>query len=232
MGRGSALRRATALLSVALLAAGVFVAGLKTAPLLRKGPDNSLPTRIGNRVGESKSIHAAVRSLRSQGIIVRPNVRQSLDALLYWYDKRLDLQANLSTPDGTPDLVHLLAYAATVDDATAVSLVPYRPGLTELRGRMGILDGGGADINSALFWLFANRKNPQIDTDGVITVLAGVWKQRPEIHQQFVTDGRLQLVPFLFWAANVPFDDPSISDLTRIQYQLEQLPAEFSVAAS
>ncbi len=210
-----------------LVLVGVFAAGVIVAPRFDDGPDNSLPTRIGNDVGKSQSLDGVVRGLRAQGVIVRPNVRQSLGALLYWYDKRDDLRANLSASDGSPDLVRLLAYAATVDDATAVSLVPYRPGLGELRGRLGIIEGGGADINSALFWMFANRADPQIDTDPVITVLAGVWKQRPELHQQFLAGGRLQLVPLLFWAANVPSEDPSLTDLTRIQYQLEQLPAEF-----
>ncbi len=231
-GENGTRKSVAAVVATVLLGLGVFTAGVKTAPLLDSGPDNSLPTRIGNDVGKSTSVGAAVAELRSQGIIVRHNVRQSLNALLYWYDRRTDLQQNLSTPVGTPDLVALLSYAASVDDATAVSLVPYRPGLAELRGRMGILDGGGADINSALFWLFANRVDPQIDTDGVITVLASVWKQRPEIHEQFLSGGRLQLAPLLFWAANVPVDDPAAQELARIQYQLEQLPAEFRAARS
>ncbi len=214
------------LAAVLLVIAGSFVGGVKAAPRFRTGPDNSLPTRIGNNIGPSQSVDAALKELRAEGVHIRPNVRQSLDALLYWFDRRPDLQSNLGRPDGSPDLVRLLAYAASVDDATAVSLVPYRPGLSELRGRMGIIDGGGADITSALFWLFANRPDPQIDTDAVITVLVGVWKSRPEIHEQFVVQGRLQLVPYLFWAANVPSDDPSLAMLTPIQYQLEQLPAE------
>jgi hypothetical protein len=224
---GSARVASVGRLAAALLVvAGSFAGGVKTAPRFRTGPDNSLPSRIGNNVGPSRSIDAALKQLRIEGVLIRPNVRQSLDALLYWFDKRPDLRSNLGRPDGSPDLVPLLAYAATVDDATAVSLVPYRPGLSELRGRMGIIDGGGADITSALFWLFANRPDPQIDTDAVITVLAGVWKSRPEIHEQFLVQGRLQLVPYLFWAANVPSDDPSVTVLTRIQFQLEQLPAE------
>lgn len=214
------------LVAVLLVVGGSFGGGIKAAPRFRPGPDNSLPTRIGNNVGTSKSIEATVKKLRGEGVLIRPNVRQSLDALLYWFDRRPDLQTNLGRPDGSPDVARLLSYAAIVDDATAVSLVPYRPGLSELRGRMGIIDGGGADITSALFWLFANRRDPQIDTDGVITVLVGVWKSRPEIHQQFLVDGRLQLVPYLFWAANVASDDPSLAVLTPIQYQLEQLPAE------
>ncbi len=157
---------------------------------------------------------------------MRPNVRQSLDALLYWFDKRPDLQQVLGTPAGKPELVQLLAYAATVDDATAVSLVPYRPGLSELRGRMGIIEGGGADITSALFWGFANRHDPVIDTDPVITILVQVWKSRPELHSQFVLNGRLQIVPYVFWASTVPSDDPSADVLAPIQFPLEQLPTE------
>ncbi len=212
----------------ALLALGVaFGAGVRTAPFFAPGPNNSLPKRIGNNVKHSKSLPAEVKRLRADGIIVRPNVSQSLDALLYWHDRRPDLQAAFRTPEG-PNLVQLLAYAATVDDSTAISLVPYRPGLAELRGRMGIIDGGGADITSALFWMFANRRNPQIDTDGTIALLATVWKTRPEIHEQFLANGRLQLVPFMFWAANVPAEDSSYELLIRISPELEQLPAEFA----
>jgi hypothetical protein len=207
-----------------------FFAGVRLSPHFRSGPDNSLPPRIGNNTGPSKSLNAVVADLRQDDIIVRPNVKQSLDALLFWFDKRPDLQQVLGTPDGTPDgkpdLVKLLAYAATVDDATAVSLVPYRPGLSELRGRMGIIEGGGADISSALFWGFANRPHPVIDTDPVITILVQVWKSRPEIHEQFVVNGRLQLVPYVFWASTVPSDDPSANVLAPIQFPLEQLPAE------
>lgn len=234
-----AANRMARVAAAVLMLGGSFWAGLRSAPLFDDGPDNSLPSRIGNNVGnvgdggdggDSSSLPAVTRTFAAEGVLVRKNVRQSLEALLFWYDTRPDLRANLSTPDGQPDLVGLLAYAATVDDATAVSLVPYRPGLAELRGRMGILEGGGADISSALFWLFANRRDPQIDTDGVITVLGQLWKSRPDIHEQFLVGGRLQLVPLLFWAANVPKDDPSASLLNRIQFQLEQLPAELSAA--
>jgi hypothetical protein len=210
----------------ALLALAVcFGAGVRSAPFFASGPDNSLPKRIGNNVQHSKSLPAAVTRLRNEGIIVRRNVRDSLDALLFWFDKRPDLQEAFGTPDG-PDIVRLLAYAATVDDSTAISLVPYRPGLAELRGRMGIIEGGGADFTSALFWMFANRPDPQVDTDGTIAVMTTVWKARPEIHQQFVINGRLQLGPLLFWAANVAADDPSYDLLVTISPELEQLPAE------
>jgi hypothetical protein len=214
-------------LAMVVALAGVsFGLGVRLAPRFQSGPDNSLPTRIGNNVGASDSLDRVVSQLRGEGVLVRRNVRESLDALLHWFDRRPDLQAAFTAQDGSVDLVGLLGYAATVDDATAVSLVPYRPGLSELRGRMGIIEGGGADVTSALFWLFANRTDPQIDTDPVITILASVWKTRPEIHQQFLVGGRLQVAPFVFWAANVPSDDPSVGEFRRIQFQLDQLPAE------
>jgi hypothetical protein len=213
--------------AVALVLGVTFGAGVRSASFFADGPDNSVPKRIGNNVKHSKSLPAAVKQLRAEGIIVRPNVSESLDALLYWYDKRPDLQAVFSLTPGQPDLVKLLDYAAEIDDSTAVSLVPYRPGLSELRGRMGIIEGDGADITSTLFWLFANREDPQVDTDGTIAVLTNLWKARPEIHDQFVANGRLQLVPLIFWAANVPTDDPSYDLLVPITPELEQLPAEF-----
>jgi hypothetical protein len=215
-----------AIAGVVVVLAGTLYAGIRLAPRLADGPDNSVPAAVADNVGSAQSINSVVASLEREGIVVRRNVRDSLEAVLWWWERRSDLQQAFSLPSGEPDLVALLQFMGDVDDATAVSLVPYRPGLTELRGRMGIINDADADIHGALFWGFANRRNPQIETDPVITRLARVWLDRPELREQFTRNGRLQLVPYVFWASTVPADDPAYAYLSEITYQLEQLPAE------
>jgi hypothetical protein len=218
--------RVAGAVGVAAVLIGTFYAGIRVAPRLKDGPDNSVPAAVAANVGKAKSLDDVVAKLEGEGIVVRPNVRDSLEAILWWWERRPDLQAAFGASDGGPEMMGLLQYAADVDDATAVSLVPYRPGLTELRGRMGIINDTDADIHGALFWGFANRRNPQIESDPVITRLAKVWLDRPELRRQFMRNGRLQLVPFVFWASTVPSDDPDYKYLSEITFQLEQLPAE------
>jgi hypothetical protein len=166
--------------------------------------------------------------LRAEGLIIRPPVRDSIDAMLWWWEKRVDLRPQLSDAKGNPDIAKLIAFAQTVTDSTAVSLVPFQGGIAELKGRMGLVQPTDPDITSTFFWLFANRKNPQIDTDGVIGVFADYWRERPEERVKFIKDGRLQLDQLIFWAVSLPSDDPSFAKFDPIAFPLEQLPAEFS----
>jgi hypothetical protein len=213
---------------VALLAIGLaFFAGIRMAPRFSDGPTTHLPKRIAANVGHSKRTDEMVRRLRADGVIVRQPVEDALDALLWWYDKRPDLQPSLSDPTGRPDPTKLVWFAGEVQDATAVSLVPYQPAILELKGRLGMVDVQQPDITQTLFWLFANRPDPKIDTDGTIAVIAQFWRDRPEERPRFVAGGRLQLLPLLFWGFSLPSDDPSYELFGRIAYQLEQLPAEF-----
>jgi hypothetical protein len=206
-----------------------FFLGVRVAPKFQSGPDNFVPREVAGDVGRARSLNANVRRLEAEGVMIRPHVRDALEASLWWLERRPDLQAAFGKPEQV-DIGALLGFVSSVNDATAVSMVPYRPGLAELRGRMGILDARESDVHNVLFWGFANRRRPQIDTDPVITRLAAVWLTRPELHEQFLLNGRLQLRPFVFWAATVSSDDPSYELLVPITYQLEQVFAELQSA--
>jgi hypothetical protein len=147
------------------------------------------------------------RQLRASGVMLSPSVRQVLPLLLAPWESRDDLKNVMTSPDGSPNIAVLSAWARALPDAATEGLLPHLGALEELRGRMSVLSSD-TGIGPVLYWTLKNEPRLDQDFSGVIWHLVDLWKERPPVAEGFTTDGKVDVLGFLKFSDAVGSDDP------------------------
>ena len=191
---------------VLALAAGTWL--IVRTLIVREWPDRANPTANLERPKRATLTPVVVEALERDGIVVRPNVRRMLDALLGMFSRRDDLRKSFSVSGGVPNLPALLQWAETFPDSSAVVLAPHLGAIEELRSRMGYLPAN-ARVAPVLFWVTENRRYKTQDITLVLEALTELWEERADVRSQFLEGNHVDVVGLLAWAERVPPSDPA-----------------------
>ena len=161
------------------------------------------------------------RELREEGVRVSPAVHELLGPLLTAWEQRPELQRLFSDARGLPDIPRLLDWAEPLPDSFSSAIVSHLGAIIELRSRLGIL-GKEQQVLPVLYWTLENRKRQASDLGGVITQMAEIWRERPEIRERFTTANQVDVRAFLQWVNTLPTTDPRFAAFYEQYYNIRQ----------
>ncbi len=145
--------------------------------------------------------------LRAQGVRVSPSIHRMLGPLLTAWEDRPELRKLFSDASGRPDLPRLLDWSEPLPDSFSSAIVAHLGAIIELRSRLGLL-GPDQQILPVLYWTLDNRERKFSGLGAVITRMADVWRERPEIRERFTTGNRVDVRGLLQWVNTLPRSDP------------------------
>lgn len=204
----------------------LLLAGLAVATGLRSCTDRTWRDPEPHlAVVSTRASRAVLDELSGQGVRLDRDQRRAVEALVGVWQRRPEMRRTMALRNGTPDFRSLLSWAAGTTDPTASVLADLRGDLLEVQLRMGIPDGTG-NIIPVFRWALRNRERPVILADNAILRMATVWNERPELVDQFLIEGRVDVRGFIWWCANVRKDDPHYWTLDAVNGDLQRLSAE------
>lgn len=155
----------------------------------------------------SPKVRASVeRDLRRQGVRISPAVHRLLAVLLTPWEERPEMRALYTDSAGRPDVVGLLDWGASLPDSFSAAIVPELGSIIELRSRLGLM-GSDQQILPVLYWTVDNPSRRYTDLGPIITRMADVWRERPEVREQFSDGPRVDVIGFFQWISALPVTD-------------------------
>lgn len=174
---------------------------------------------------------AVETKLGKDGIKVSSAIHAMLSVLLTAWETRPDLRSAFSTADGGVDVVGLLTWGTTLPDSFSTAIVPHLGAIEELRGRMSLLPADG-NLIPVLYWTLQNRNRPFSDLRPVIGRIADVWRERPELLEQFSSEGRVDVPSLLQWINTLAPSDPAFGDFFWQYFEIRRAILELKRATS
>ena len=176
-----------------------------------------------------KVLPSVERDLRLQGVRISPAVHRLLSVLLSPWEDRPEMRKLYSDSLGRPDVLALLDWGASLPDSFSAAIVPELGSIIELRSRLGLM-GSDQQILPVLYWTVDNPQRRYTDLGPIITRMADVWRERPEVREQFSDGPRVDVIGFFRWVNALPVTDkrhdefyPQYFEIRRTILELERM---------